>query len=132
MPRTHLSNPNTHYPPPPVPLSLSLEIRFPSPMCSVHVIHARSQPKLMYSDHYDDYAHITTAAQQLSSSSTTTTTTAQQLSDTKTNYYGNYFERLFLSLAGISDAKKKTHPPWDQKSSLFLGSEIIEPRNQRI
>ena len=51
----------------------------------------------------------------------------------KANYYGKYFEQLFLSLTGISDAKNKNHPlRWDQKSSLFLGSEIIEARNQRI
>ena len=46
--------------------------------------------------------------------------------------YGKYFERIFLSLTGISDAKNKNHPLWDQKSSLFLGSEIIEARNQQI
>ena len=50
----------------------------------------------------------------------------------KTNCYGKYFERLFLSLTGISDAKNVNHPLWDQKSSLFLGSEVIEARNQRI
>ena len=52
--------------------------------------------------------------------------------DPKTNYYGEYFERLFLSLTGISDAKNKNHPLWDRKSSLFLGSEIIEARNKRF
>ena len=46
--------------------------------------------------------------------------------------YGEYFHRLFLSLTGIFDAENKNHPLWDQKSSLFLGSEIIEARNQRI
>ena len=50
----------------------------------------------------------------------------------KTYYDGEYFHRLFLSLTGISDAKNKNHPLWDQKSSLFLGSEIIEARNQQI
>ena len=42
------------------------------------------------------------------------------------------FSRLFLSLTGISDDKNKNYPLWDQKSSLLLGSEIIEARNQRI
>ena len=46
-----------------------------------------------------------------------------------TNYYGKYFERLFLSSTGISDAKNENHPLWDHKSSLFLGSEIIKARN---
>ena len=50
----------------------------------------------------------------------------------KTKYYGRYFRQLFLSSTGISDAKNKNHPLWDQKSSLFLGSEIVEARNQRI
>ena len=57
----------------------------------------------------------------------------QVVKRTKTYYYGEYFHRLFLSLTGISDAEKKNiHNEWDQKSSLFLGSEIIEARNQRI
>ena len=46
------------------------------------------------------------------------------------------FDRLFLSLKGISNAKNKTihykYLVWDQKSSLFLGSEIIEAKNQQI
>ena len=50
----------------------------------------------------------------------------------KNYYYGKYFERLVLSLTGISDAENKKHPLWDQKSSLFLGYEIVEARNQRI
>ena len=54
------------------------------------------------------------------------------VSFSKTNYYGKYFERLFLSLTGISDAKNKNHPLWDHKSSSFVGSEKIEARNQRI
>ena len=48
---------------------------------------------------------------------------------------GNIFQRLFLSLTGISDAKNKTTSKYtlsDDKSSLFLGSEITEARNQRI
>ena len=54
------------------------------------------------------------------------------MKNSKTNYYGKYFQRLFLSLTGISDAKNKNHPLCDQKSSLYLGPEIIEARNQRI
>ena len=38
----------------------------------------------------------------------------------------------YFSLTWISDAKNKYRPLWDQKSSLFLGSKIIEARNQRI
>ena len=30
------------------------------------------------------------------------------------------------------DNNNKNHPLWDQQSSLFQGSEIIEARNQRI
>ena len=49
----------------------------------------------------------------------------------KTNYNGKYFQRLFLSSTGISE-KNKNHPLWDQRSSLCLGSEIVEARNQQI
>ena len=33
--------------------------------------------------------------------------------------------------AGVDD-NNKNQPLWDQQSSLYLGSEIIEARNQRI
>ena len=45
---------------------------------------------------------------------------------------GNIFSDYFSLLTGISDAKKKTHQIWDQKTSLFLAPGIIEARNQRI
>ena len=41
-------------------------------------------------------------------------------------------DTCFLSSTGISDAEKKAHPLWDHKLTLYLGSEIIEARNQRI
>ena len=58
----------------------------------------------------------------------------------ETDYYGKYFQRLFLSLTEISDAKNKNHPQWDQKIiviSLFRNNRgqksadlvISEPRN---